>query len=77
MKEEKCILLALPPPQAREGCHVNPTQLGSMFHRVADQVEPIYNAIAATVPDLVIVRVNVPSNTVNELLPWNWKHPAT
>ena len=80
----KCILLAPPPPQvregglygpnfhaqvvvaktcdamplhrqskalAREGCHVNPTQLGSMFHRVADQVEPIYKAIAATVPE--------------------------
>ncbi len=36
---------------AREGCHVNPTQLGAMFHRVADQVEPIYNAIGATVPE--------------------------
>lgn len=36
---------------AREGCHVNPTQLGAMFHRVADQVEPIYKAIAALVPE--------------------------
>lgn len=40
---------------AREGCHVNPTQLGAMFHRVADQVEPIYKAIAAIVPESVHV----------------------
>ena len=25
----------------------------------------------------VIVRVNVPGNTVDELLPWNWKPAAT
>lgn len=36
---------------AREGCHLAPTQLGAMFHRVADQVEPIYKAIAALVPE--------------------------
>ncbi|MDP2312443.1 MAG: IS66 family transposase [Pseudomonadota bacterium] len=36
---------------AREGCHINPTQVGAMFHRVADQVEPIYKAIGATVPE--------------------------
>jgi transposase len=36
---------------AREGCHVAPTQLGAMFHRTADQVEPIYKAIAAMVPE--------------------------
>jgi len=36
---------------AREGCQVNPTQLGAMFHRVADQVEPIYKAIGAAVPE--------------------------
>lgn len=80
----KCVIVAPPPPQvregglygpnfhaqvvvaktcdamplhrqskalAREGCHVNPTQLGAMFHRVADQVEPIYKAIGATVPE--------------------------
>ncbi len=33
----KCILLAPLPPQVREGCHVDPTHLGSMFQRVADQ----------------------------------------
>lgn len=36
---------------ARDGCHVASTQLGAMFHRVADQVEPIYKAIAARVPE--------------------------
>lgn len=36
---------------AREGCHVAPTQLGALFHRTADQVEPIYKAIAARVPE--------------------------
>lgn len=36
---------------AREGCEVAPTQLGAMFHRVADQIEPIYKAIAAMVPE--------------------------
>ena len=36
---------------AREGCHVNPTQLGAMFHRVADQMEPVYKAMAAFVPE--------------------------
>ena len=36
---------------AREGCHVSDSQLGAMFHRVADQVEPIYKAIAAEVPE--------------------------
>ena len=80
----KCVIVAPPPPQvregglygpnfhaqvvvaktcdamplhrqskalAREGCHVNPTQLGARFHRVADQVEPIYQALGATVPE--------------------------
>lgn len=36
---------------AREGCHVNPTQLGAMFHRVAEQVEPIYKAMEKVVPE--------------------------
>lgn len=35
----------------REGCHVAATQLGAMFHRVADQVEPIYKVIEAMVPE--------------------------
>ena len=35
----------------REGCHVAPTQLGAMFHRVADQVEPIYKVIEAMIPE--------------------------
>lgn len=36
---------------ARQGCPIAPTQMGAMFHRVADQVEPIYKAIAAMVPE--------------------------
>ena len=36
---------------AREGCHVAPTQLGAMFHRTADQVEPIYKALMALAPE--------------------------
>jgi transposase len=36
---------------AREGCHVNPTQIGAMFHRTADQIEPIYKALVALAPE--------------------------
>ena len=51
---------------AREGCHVNPTQLGSMFHRVADQVEPIYKAIAAIVPESAHVSADETTQPVLE-----------
>lgn len=51
---------------AREGCHVNPTQLGAMFHRVADQIEPIYKAIAATVPESAHVSADETTQPVLE-----------
>ena len=95
----KCVILAPPPPQvregglygphfhaqvvvaktcdamplhrqskalAREGCHVNPTQLGAMFHRVADQLEPIYKAIAAIVPEAAHVSADETTQPVLE-----------
>lgn len=51
---------------AREGCQVNPTQLGAMFHRVADQVEPIYKAIGATVPEAAHVSADETTQPVLE-----------
>lgn len=51
---------------AREGCVINPTQMGAMFHRVAAQVEPIYKAIAATVPESAHVSADETTQPVLE-----------
>jgi len=51
---------------AREGSEVNPTQLGAMFHRVAAQVEPVYKAIGATVPEATHVSADETTQPVLE-----------
>lgn len=51
---------------AREGVHVAPSQLGAMFHRVADQAEPLYKAIGATVPESEHVKADETTQPVQE-----------